>query len=234
MISEIEMIARAVVYKSPFPIAGSKPFFLLPREEDVQYFASSGGVPEASLVTWAETLLPKGKIFIDVGAHVGTWCIPIACAGHHVVAFEAQPWLAKLCNAGFALNGLSPRCIATAMSDKHKTMTLTAPHEDGGGGSIVRKFDHAVITSEVQCKTIDDALAFRPPVGLIKIDVEGAELDVLRGAKRTLAMHRPKIIFECWQDERGQRKEELFEYLVSIDYKPVRTTWNETWIADPT
>jgi FkbM family methyltransferase len=233
MISERELIARAVVYQSPHLVAGVKPFFMVPRQEDAEYFADSGGVPETSLVTWAETLLPKGQFFVDVGAHVGTWCIPFACAGHPVIAFEAQSWLARLCNAGFALNGHASQCRGGAISDRFGFVALTAPHEDGGGGSIVRKFDRSVIASSVYCETLDSALSTEQKIGLIKIDVEGAELDVLRGAAKTISIHRPKIIFECWEEERGQRKEQLFEHLSSIGYKTVRTTWNETWIADP-
>jgi hypothetical protein len=71
-------------------------------------------------------------------------------------------------------------------------------------------------------------------IDLLKIDVEGAELDVLRGGRNTIERDRPKILFECWADERGQRKEELFRYLrEELRYKVEPTTWNEMYVADP-
>lgn len=227
-------IRRSVVYQATQLVVGVKPFFLVPRSEDVGYHFAANGVPEAPLISWAETLLQKGKLFVDVGSHVGTWCIPFACAGHDVVAFEAQSWLARLCNAGFALNDLEPACRACAVSDHVGKVTLTAPEEDGGGGSIVRRFDRPVISIETECTTLDVELAENQiPIGLIKIDVEGAELDVLRGAAKTILEHRPKILFECWEEDRGQRREELFRYLAEIGYRVGPVTWRDTWLAEP-
>jgi hypothetical protein len=53
------------------------------------------------------------------------------------------------------------------------------------------------------------------PPDLIKIDAEGAELAILRGAEKTLSSHRPTIIFESWPGERG----ELFRFLAGAGYR---------------
>lgn len=227
----------SVIFEGEAEIAGVWPTFVVRDEAQAQYFRDSNGAPEAPLIDWAYSLVqddPKAH-FVDVGAHVGTWCITLAKAGVWVTAFEAQHDLAKMCNQGFKLNDLEPRCFAYAMSDITGSTILTAPYSDGGGGSIVRKFENPAITAEVQLKTLDFFMLDHPqPPTLIKIDTEGAEVDVLHGGHKTIARYQPKIIFECWEDELGQRKEELFRYFYDVlDYSVVPVSWRDTWLAEP-
>lgn len=215
-------------------IAGVSPYFYLPREEDIDYFEQSGGAPEAPLIEWASQFLVPNRAFFDIGSHVGTWGITYAMLGAQTFAFEANPSIAELCKMGFAANGLFPSCTNVALSNKRGTARLTAPHIDCGGGSIVREFDNPVVDIPVNMVMLDDFVDLLPYVGFMKIDVEGAELDVLGGAVKKIMADRPTIIFECWEDEHGQRKEDLFRYIhdnLRYDVQPV--TWQDTWIAEP-
>jgi len=137
-----------------------------------------------------------------------------------------------MCNQGFLLSGLGTgRCIPVALGEGWGEAMLTAPFADGGGGSIVRTFENPAITSLVYVQPMDD---FNLSPTLIKIDAEGSELDVLRGGKRTISSNRPRMILEVWEDEVGQRKEELFRYLHDeLDYRTVPVTWRDTWLAEP-
>ena len=216
--------------------AGVRPLFVLPSAGNVPYFEGHGGAPEAKLIEWAERLMPKEGYFLDIGAHVGTWGITFALKGHAVQCFEAQPWLASLCSAGFALNGLRRGCAPFGFSDKSGTFELTSPYADGGCGSVVCKFEGDLpIRIQVELRTLDAEYDLTPDVkvSLMKIDVEGSELDVLRGGKRTIQMWRPAIIFEAWEEEKGQRKEELFRFIKDkMKYKAIKTSWPDTWLAE--
>jgi FkbM family methyltransferase len=224
------------IYQAP-AIAGVRPLFVLPSEGNVAYFASHGGAPEAPLIAWAETLMPRGGFFVDVGAHVGTWSIVFGLKGHYVHSFEAQPWLARLCNAGLKLNGRPARCSPFGLSDRETDIPLVSPYPDGGMGSVVVPYPEQAIQLTVHVKPLDHPLTMPfqyPRINLLKIDVEGAELDVLRGGAETIKRDRPKILFECWADERGQRKEELFRYLRDeLRYRVEPTTWNEMYVGEP-
>ena len=81
------------------------------------------------------------------------------------------------------------------------------------------------------CK-LDDVI--RRPVDLIKIDVEGLEMSVLRGGIKTIKQHKPRILFECWSKERGQTIEGVFQFLRDdLEYKITPVSWQDMFLAEP-
>lgn len=154
--------------------------------------------------------------------------------GFPVQGFEAQRWLSRLCRASYALNYVTAKCFHQALSDRDGHADLAAPHIDGGGGSIVCDFIDAVIHETVSVIPLDEHNGSSKSISFMKIDVEGAELDVLRGAQRTIRKSRPTIVFECWENEVGQRKEELFRFINDdLDYKVTPVSWWDTFLAEP-
>ena len=177
-------------------------------------------------------LLRPGAVVLDVGANIGQFSVPIA----HLVApdgcvhaFEPTPRVfAKL---EFNLRHLPrTRFVARrlAVSEHAGTAALFVPDERGLEASLARHHgfsawsqaeDPACESIGVETVSIDDYLqaAAIPEVALMKIDVEGAELLVLRGARRLLASPRPPIlIFESWgrwTRDFGYRPAELFDFL---------------------
>ena len=137
---------------------------------------------------------------IDVGAHQGSVLgemARLAPDGRHL-GFEPIPELRMALEERFAAS-TNVEILGTALSDAAGEATfhhvVTAPgysglrRRDMPAGEEVREI--AVTTAR-----LDDVLpeGFRP--ALIKIDVEGAELLVLRGAADTVARHKPMVIFE--------------------------------------
>src|SRR6202022_2609777 len=73
----------------------------------------------------------------------------------------------------------------------------------------------------VQCTTLDDCVPQDRRFGFVKVDVEGAELMVFRGATKFLARDRPAILFECGPSGSvafGHEPSEVYEFLVSQSY----------------
>jgi FkbM family methyltransferase len=210
---------------------GVRPTYALLDDTMLRHFRSCpGGTPEAPLIDSAWNMYGQpGKQFIDIGAHVGSWALPFAGAGMEVEAFEANPVIADLLShAAYDAAGIV-RVHDVALGDHPHVARLTAPGADGGMGSIVIRYGGPV-DRWVPVMTLDD-YDFEP--ALMKIDVEGAELDVLRGAEQTIRRHKPVIFFECWADERGQRINELFAYVLELGYHTEAATWPEMWIATP-
>lgn len=164
----------------------------------------------------------RGDIVCDVGANKGSFLYWLArwSAPGRVIAFEPQPDLAeglvRLCRR-FSLDNVvvEPRAVYSSSSTK----MLFVPEGHQPGASLLEPAENSTAI-EVQTICLDDYLPETGTVSAIKIDVEGAELDVLRGAQRTLRRCRPLIIVEC--DRRLatlDRVKETFSLLLGLGYQ---------------
>ena len=212
-----------IPYQTAQPVCGVRPVIYMPDEGMRDMFARQpGGLPEAPLIDAVWKVFGKRNgLLLDIGAHVGDWAIPFAAAGMDVCAFEPNPTFANLLRHSVIHNNVNVLVYECAVSDFTGTAHLTGEDIGGGGASIVLHFDGAV--SETVHTLSLDSLGLAPDI--IKIDTEGAELDVLRGAVETITKHQPLLLFECWQDERGQRIEDLFRRVDSLGYLPKPTPW---------
>lgn len=181
--------------------------------------ATHGNAWDAHVVDACLALLDPGDVFYDVGASVGYITLEAARrvgAQGQVVAFEPQPSLAHHIAVSAALNGMRAVTVYPAMLGREAGPgVLHVGSHSVHASAIAREPDAAAIACE---RTTLDALvasgAIRPP-NVIKVDVEGAELQVFEGARRTLARFRPALVFEsdANMDRYGYRRAELLALL---------------------
>lgn len=126
-------------------------------------------------------------LFVDVGANVGSYTVLAAKAiGSQVVAFEPVASAFAALRDNVQLNGIDARvdarncCVGSSPGVLQMTSGLDSMNHVLGVGEV-----HEA-SAEVQVVRLDDALAGRHPF-LIKMDVEGYEHEVLRGATQTLS-----------------------------------------------
>lgn len=148
----------------------------------------------------AKTLM-KDSSCIDIGSHAGSFVdlfLKYAPQGQHF-AFEPLPDLCRGLRAKYSKNS-NVAVVEAALSDADGTASFThVVSNPGYSGLRERRYDRP--TEElrkivVPVRRLDDVVPNTIRVRLIKIDVEGAELQVLRGAKETLRRSRPVVIFE--------------------------------------
>jgi FkbM family methyltransferase len=147
-------------------------------------------------------LVRPGDRCVDVGANVGVHTVRLARlvgqAGE-IIAFEPDPDLVLRTHRNIALNGLSNvRIVSAAASDQAGEMQLHRPSPwdtNRARASLIHHPYLTGVTTTVPVVTIDDICAGEP-VTLIKIDVEGHEAAVVRGAADTIDRHRPAVVFE--------------------------------------
>ena len=145
----------------------------------------------------------------------------------HVVAFEPLPELAaylRRIGARFPLPQLS--VAEVALSDRPGPRSIYRPRSDYLGMTSFTRLDHAQGYDEITVDTwtLDDYLSGHPgrPIGFVKCDVEGHELEVLRGARRVLLKDRPVLLLEC-EDQRngGGQLGRITDFLSQLGYQCV-------------
>jgi len=143
----------------------------------------------------------------DIGANVGAWSLFLA--GLHpqmqVISFEPDPENVRLLELNRKRNQIDRIVIRElALSDSSGKTTFYADRLSGSTGSLIRNDGFTEVMFgvkrrpiNVQMSTIDAEVAggTQPPE-FIKIDVEGHELSVLRGARETLSKYRPSLLLE--------------------------------------
>jgi FkbM family methyltransferase len=180
--------------------------------------------PDASLRLWKPTLssdlfdlarefVEPGHTVWDIGANVGlfmTAAAQRAGPSGSVLAVEPDPWLAKLLQRTVDAQGplaAPTHILSVAVSNSVGSETLliakrgrasnrlstVPPHTQAGG---IRQ------AIEVPCVTLDSLLDQNLPPNLIKIDVEGSEINLFRGSHRLLSEIQPILMFEAQHDHR--------------------------------
>lgn len=155
-----------------------------------------------------------GSTIIDIGANIGYFTLLLSqLTGPHGHVWAFEPIVTDQLRRNLDLNidilpWLAPDCAPLAVCVHSSaawecsgvTLHMTQRHGANVGSWGVRGGAALVTDAPVPTAALDDALAVGTPVDLIKMDVEGAEGMVLRGARRLLATHRPTILFE-WHPE---------------------------------
>lgn len=171
------------------------PLFVSP-DSQLKYLK---GAFDTDLIQLCDELVTPDSVVWDIGANCGVFSFAAAKA-KSIVAVEADPFLADLLQQSVALNGLPVSIVPAAVYSGVGLTEFAIAKRGRASNYIVKAGGHSQAGGErgrIMSPTITlDLLLdhFGPPT-LIKIDVEGAEADVLRGASRLLK-HKPVIYLE--------------------------------------
>ncbi len=183
------------------------------------------GVYESETCAFLKKSLDCGDIFFDIGANVGYFSLmagKLVGDTGLVYAFEASPRIADYLTENIELNYFKNiKAFNFAVSDKTNNDVLfyEAPRQKFGMGSLSAQF--AAHPTKVKSMSLDDFVsdASGKINIVIKVDVEGHEAAVFRGAKRFLKSFKPIIVFEfCdWAEKRagyaiGEAQRVLLEF----------------------
>jgi FkbM family methyltransferase len=176
---------------------------------------------------FVRSLLRRNDIFLDIGANIG-WFTLIASTiidvHGHIYAFEPRGETRLYLEKTVAMNGLSGTVTVYpfALSDSRGEGLLSWSIEtDNPGGSFLSPEGRVGMEQQrVELLQLDELGLGR--INFIKLDVEGAEMRVLRGAQRTVSEHRPILLSELSPSMlsrvSGAPVEEFFEYFHHLEY----------------
>jgi FkbM family methyltransferase len=199
-------------------------------------------VPEFSIVKQACRQL-AGGVLVDVGANIGVYTLLLrSISPLPIIAYEPQPFLFKLLQWNIAYNELpdvETRNVACGSQRGQldfsigingavvSETTKTKGNVSGASFVAIDLEQEARITQagdavvSVPVTTLDEDLADVHSVALLKIDCEGFEYEVLRGAANLIKQHRPRLVLEVHPtqlEEFGHSTEEILD-LVARDYE---------------
>lgn len=167
---------------------------------------------------------------IDVGGHIGLNAVVFAKLAYQgkVFVFEPAPNTFNIILETIRINGLEKRVFVfrQAVSDKTgKTFFYMADSDlaDNANSLVHHRLDKKLKKVEVELTTIDDFISGNniEKVDFIKIDVEGAELDTLKGAVNCLKAHKPKMTLGLHPAPirlKGDSLEEIYDLLTDCNY----------------
>ena len=213
--------------------------------DDESFCVYVAGSFEPNEFAFLDRTLRHGMTFLDIGANHGLYSL--FAAGRvgtpgRVVAFEPSSRERHILQRNLSLNRLSNvTVLPVALADERAEAHLQIAPVLHGGHNTLGGFAHegvaAVAAELVPVETLDE-VADRlelDKVDVIKIDVEGAEVRVLKGAHRLLTTCRPVLLIEA--NDEALRKQatstsQLVDLLRSLDYE-IFVFLDKTGLAEP-
>lgn len=187
---------------------------------------------EKENITFLGSHCKKGNCVIDVGAHLGLFSViagKLVSETGKVFAFEPTPDTFKALNEVVRLNHLSKIItpVNSAVADFNgETRFFVGTQAGNNANSLVERVDQKRNNVTVNVVTIDSFVDNRKiaKIDLLKIDAEGTELLVLKGAEKTLKAHRPKIILAIHPSlikNNNNSLEEIHDLIINYGFKIV-------------
>lgn len=205
---------KRILIGTPFGrfAAGMKDFVLLIRTPRVALGTTVNDQLAAALVV---RLCRPGRVFLDIGAHIGSVtaeALRLSQAAQ-VISFEAIPEKAAWLRRKFPTVEIHE--VALFDEDGEISFFVDPVHS---GYSSLASWREKASEIRVQCRRLD-SIVKRSDVDIIKLDVEGAELGVLRGATELFERCRPVVMYESGPaDALGFTKEAMYAWFSARDY----------------
>jgi FkbM family methyltransferase len=205
--------------------------------EDLGLVALLSGEFELPETEWLLARARGGTTVIDVGANVGMFTVPLAAAAERVLALEPAPANVERLEDNLRRNALENVTVRpVAVGERPGTLVLRLG-DDPMFHSTTEVADRRGTGDEleVEATTLDAEwrAAGSPDVSVVKVDVEGGEPPVLRGAGGLLAAQRPALLLEAGTTERLRELESILApYGYRVAQPPGFSPQNYAFVAE--
>jgi FkbM family methyltransferase len=195
---------------------------------------SSSGTMTAEQRFWSGLNL-SGMTVYDVGAFQGLLTLFFALRAKAVVCFEPNTQNHKRLMENLMLNGVkNVEVRKVGVGSRRETRKMVGNPLMLGGASMEEKTVEEMlragvgtVVEEISIVTLDDEIpqAGLPAPDFIKIDIEACEIEALRGARKTLLVHKPTLFLEMHGEtirEKRRKVAEIVAFLWEINYRRIR------------
>ena len=194
----------------------------------------SPGIMTAEQRFW-QGLNLNGLTVYDVGAFHGLLALFFASRAKAVVCFEPNTQNHKRLMENMTLNGIKNAEVhQVGVGSRRETRRMVGSPLTPGGASVDEKTVEGLlragvgtVVEEISIVTLDEKIpqASLPAPDFIKIDIEGWEIEALRGARNTLELHKPALFIEMHGEtlrEKRRKVAEIVAFLWEINYRRIR------------
>ena len=196
----------------------------LPRGSRMAWSVAATGYWDRHVIELVTGYLEPRTIALDIGASLGLWTVPLAAAARSVDArvwcFEPDPDNVAWLKANIEANALGSVAEVHALALGSAPGTARLGCREPGGGNAALIDTESGDGVDVPVMRLDD-IDFPRAVSFLKMDVEGFELEVLRGARALLERDRPVIFGEfnaAWLRIRGEKLSAELPSIAALGY----------------
>lgn len=222
-----ERFARGQSFMRRLPAPMSHVRIIVSPDSQLKYAKLGRGGFDPELLDVVEGFVRPRMPVWDIGANVGVFAVASAAQGAHVLAVEPDPFLAGLLRRSARLNArqnLSLRILSAAISQWNGVSDLMIARRGRASNALIDVSGSDQMggireLTTVPTLTLDTLATAVAPPSFIKIDVEGAELLVLKGATELLRSVRPSVYIEV-SDENVVEATEIFHSASYRLYSP--------------
>lgn len=181
-----------------------------------------------------ERIITNNITILDIGVNIGETLLLFANKNNQgkVYGFEPVPYLYERAKVNISLNKYENIILNNmALSDKEEELYFDLPTNFNSGGINMHKIQPSSNAQIVIASTIDNYIEKNgiTKVDLIKIDVEGFEMNVLKGGMETINKHKPKMFIEISENNlisKNSSSKEIMTFLSGIGYNLLNTYTN--------
>jgi len=167
-------------------------------------------------------LCAQANCILDVGGYTGMMSIVAAMVNENakIHYFGPMERIVERAQINFRINGIQSKIQVhpVAVSNKAGALKINLYRPDnflGTGSSLSEKPGKEVITEKLISTVSLDPIFFNEKIDIVKLDVEGHEIEALHGMRNIIQRDRPKVIVEVWPHE----ETELMDFFRQHEYK---------------
>ena len=220
--SIVKIILKVIFSKTGIPIKIGTNYMLWFHPLYFRWFTSSY---ETYHLDQLKNICDRPGIAIDIGAHFGLYSLILAKYNKmDVIAFEPTPYSAGIFKANIHFNNLQSKITLweAAVGEKLGKALFLIQETDGAvSNSLVDYWHSDEKKNKVEVDVVNIDTVVDETVAFMKIDAEGNELDVLKGAEKVIASSRPWILLALHPSAvrtKGDTLEMIWDHFSSLNY----------------
>lgn len=167
---------------------------------DDAYLEAMGKDFEPHMVQLFRALIGPNDIVADIGANIGLTALLFSSLAKKTYAFEPSPSTFRILTENLARNDIANvEAVNLGLGQAVENLTITFAKNNRSGGYVSEKIrpESGHITEEIRIDTLDHFFTGRSPIPtFLKIDVEGYEMNVVRGGAEFLKTYQPTVVME--------------------------------------